>query len=125
MNKIKIMLWGREFNLDITYDCYSNEKILKSQETAVQDFSKAVESIDSSLEEVKKYCLSINKEEIGADVIENIFKYVAPKYLFVPRDEKKQVVAIMCNYKFDIEGGIAIVFENGKFKTIGKQEIIL
>lgn len=112
-------------SLRITYDCYSNEKILKSQETAVQDFSKAVESIDSSLEEVKNYCLSINKEEIGSDVIENIFKYVAPKYLFVPRDEKKQVVAIMCNYKFDTEGGIAIVFENGKFKTIGKQEIIL
>lgn len=125
MNKIKIMLWGREFNLDITYDCYSNEKILKSQETAVQDFSKAVESIDSSLEEVKKYCLSINKEEIGSEVIENIFKYVAPKYLFVPRDEKKQVVAIMCNYKFDTESGIAIVFENGKFKTICKQEIML
>lgn len=125
MNKIKIMLWGREFNLDITYDCYTNEKILKSQETAVQDFSKAVESIDSSLEEVKKYCLSINKEEIGSDVIENIFKYIAPKYLFVPRNEKKQVVAIMCNYKFDTESGIAIVFEDGKFKTIGKQEIIL
>ena len=67
MNKIKIMLWGKEFNLDITYDCYSNEKILKSQETAVQDFSKAVESIDSSLEEVKNYCLSINKEEIGSE----------------------------------------------------------
>ena len=125
MNKMKIMLWGREFNLDITYDCYSNEKILKSQEMAVQDFAKATETIDSSLEEVKQYCLSINKEEIGSDVIENIFKYVAPKYLFVPRDEKKQVVAIMCNYKFDTEGGIAIVFENGKFKTIGKQEIIL
>ena len=119
------MLWGREFNLDIIYDCYSNEKILKSQETAVQDFSKAEGSIDSSLEEVKKYCLSINKEEIGSEVIENIFKYVAPKYLFVPRDEKKQIVAIMCNYKFDTESGIAIVFENGKFKTIGKQEIIL
>ena len=125
MNKIKMMLWGREFNLDITYDCYSNEKVLKSQETAVQDFSKAEELIDSSLEEVKKYCLSINKEEIGAEVIENIFKYVAPKYLFVPREENKQVVAIMCNYKFDSESGIAIVFENGKYKMIGKQEIIL
>lgn len=125
MNKIKMMLWGREFNLDIIYDCYSNEKVLNSQEMAVQAFSKAEESIDSSLEEVKKYCLSINREEIGSEVIDNIFKYVAPKYLFVPREENKQVVAIMCNYKFDSESGIAIVFENGTYNMIGKQEIIL
>ena len=125
MNKIKMMLWGREFNLDITYDCYRDEKILESQEIAVKDFSKAVKSIDSSLDDVKKYCLLNNKEEIGSDVIDNIFKYVAPKYLFIPRDVNNQVVAIMCNYKFDVENGIAIVFENGKFKTIGKQDIIL
>jgi len=125
MNKVKMMLWGREFNLDITYDCYSREKILKSQEMAVKEFSKATEEVNSSLNKVKQYCLTNNKEEIDSNVIDNIFKYVAPKYLFVPRDEKKHVVAIMCNYKFDTESGIAIVFENCKFKEIGKQEIIL
>jgi hypothetical protein len=77
------------------------------------------------LSKVKEYCLSHNRDEIGTDVIENIFKYVAPKYLFVPRDEHNQIVAIMCNYKFDPESGIAIVFENCKFKEIEKQEIIL
>ena len=125
MNKAKLMLWGREFNLDITYDCYNDEKVLESQKQAVQKFSEMLDAIESSLDSVKSYCLSNNKEEIGADTIDNIFKYVAPKYLFVPRDEKKQVVAIMCNYKFDSESGIAIVFENGKLKEIGKQEIIL
>lgn len=125
MNKLRIMLWGREFNFDITYDCYSNEKILESQEVAIRDFSKSTEAIDSSLSKVKEYCLSQNRDEIGTDVIENIFKYVAPKYLFVPRDEQNQIVAIMCNYKFDPESGIAVVFENRKFKEIGKQEIIL
>lgn len=125
MNKIKIMLWGREFNLDIAYDCYNDEKVLESQKMAIQALLNISDELDSSLEKVKAYCLSNNKEEIGTDGIENIFKYVAPKYLFVPRDEKKQVVAIMCNYKFDAESGIAIVFENGKYKEIGKQEIIL
>ena len=38
MNKLRMMLWGREFNFDITYDCYSNEKILKAQEVAIRDF---------------------------------------------------------------------------------------
>ena len=125
MNKIKLMLWGREFDFDITFDCYSDEKVLESQKQAVQKFSEMSDEIAASLESVKAYCLSKNKEEIGAEKIDNIFKYVAPKYLYVPRDENKQVVAIMCNYKFDSESGIAIVFENGKIKEIGKQEIIL
>lgn len=125
MNKIKMMLWGRKFNFDVTFDCYSDEKVLESQKQAVQKLSEMSDEIADSLESVKEYCLSNNKEEIGAEKIDNIFRYVAPKYLFVPRDEKKQVVAIMCNYKFDSEGGIAVVFENGKIKEIGKQEIIL
>lgn len=125
MNRIKMMLWGREFNFDIKYDCFRDEQILSSQELAVKNFSKMSEEIDASLRKVKEYCLANNREEIGADEIENIFKYVAPKYIFVPRDEKKQIVAIMCNYKFDPESGIAVVFENSRFKDIGKQEIIL
>lgn len=125
MNKIKMMIWGREFNLNITYDCYTNEHILKSQEEAVQEFSVMSEEIENSIDRVKEYCLLNNKEEIGTDEIENIFKYIAPKYLFVPRVEKKRVVAIMCNYRFNLESGIAIVFENGKYKEIGKQEIVL
>ncbi len=125
MNKIKLMMWGRKFDLDITFDCYSNEKVLESQKQAIQKFSEMSDVIDKSLEKVKAYCLSNNKEDIGVESIENIFKYVAPKYLFVPRDENNQIVAIMCNYKYDPESGMAIVFENGNFKEIGKQEIIL
>ncbi len=125
MNRIKMMLWGREVDLGITYDCYSNENVLKSQEVAVQEFLDNYEEVNSSLEQVKKYCLSKNRDEIGNDEIENIFKYVAPKYLFIPRNESRHVVAIMCNYKFDIESGIAIVYENCRLREIGKQEIIL
>ena len=125
MNKIEMMLWSREFNFDIKYDCFRNEQILPSQEQAIRNFLKISKEIDKSLCKVKEYCLANNRKEIGADVIDNIFKFVAPKYLFVPREGKKQVVAIMCNYKFDPESGIAVVFENGKFKDIGKQEIVL
>lgn len=57
--------------------------------------------------------------------INNIFKYVAPKYLYVARNNEKHVVAIMCNYKFDPENGIAVIFENEKFSKIGMQDIIL
>jgi hypothetical protein len=31
----------------------------------------------------------------------------------------------MCNFKFDMEHGLAIVFEDEKLKKIGPQEIVL
>ena len=125
MNKIKLLIWGREFELNITYDCYTDEELFDSQIEAVKKFSEAIQIIEESLEEVKKYCLTMNQEEIGTNVIENIFKYVVPKYLYVPRENEKRVISIMCNYKFDQENGIAVVFENENFCKIGKQDIIL
>lgn len=44
---------------------------------------------------------------------------------FVPHSKKSPKLALMCNYKFDPEHGIAIVFENGKYKEIGEQDIIV
>lgn len=125
MTKLNIQIWGREFELGIEYDCYENETILDTQTDAVNAFVNAEKAIEYSLEEVKQYCLKINQEDIGSGVIENIFKYVAPKYLFIPREADKRVVSLMCNYRFDQEHGIAIVFENEMFVKIGSQDIIL
>lgn len=61
---------------------------------------------------------------VRAVEIDNIFKYIMPKSIFVPRTEQKEV-AIICNYKYDMEHGIAIVFENERLKEIGMQDIIL
>lgn len=58
------------------------------------------------------------------DSVDNIFKYVIPKTISVPK-AKKRVVAIMCNFKFDMEHGMAIVFEDEKIKKIGPQDIVL
>lgn len=125
MNKIKALIWGREFDMNITYDCYNGEELLDSQKDAVNAFVDADKAIEESLDKIKEYCLSMNQEEIGSDTIDNIFKYVVPKYLYVSREDEKHVVSIMCNYKFDQENGIAVVFENEKLTKIGKQDIIL
>ena len=125
MNKVKIIIWGRELELGIKYDCYSGEKVLESQTEALNKFLNLNREVDFSLEEVKKYCTKMNRDEIGTDTIENIFKYVVPKYLYVSREKEKHVVAIMCNYKFDMENGIAVVFENEQFNKMGTQDIIL
>lgn len=125
MSKCKLNIWGREFELTVEYDCYSNEEILPIQKEALQSFTGAELAIDAARDSLEKYCLEHNAEDIGADHIENIFKYVVPKYLYVKREESRHVVAIMCNYKFDMENGIAVVFENEQVKKIGKQDIVL
>lgn len=125
MNKEKLLIWGRGFEIEIKYDCYSGEKVLKRQKDALKEFLKSEENIANSLEMVKKYCLAQNKDDVGENEISNIFKYVVPKYLYVTRSIDKHIVSIMCDYKFDQENGIAVVFENEKFKRIGRQDIIL
>lgn len=125
MNKVKLLIWGREFEMEIKYDCYTGEEVLENQKEAINAFVKSEEGIAESLEKVKNYCLAQNKEDIGESEISNIFKYVMPKYLYVIRNMDKHIVSVMCNYKFDQENGIAVVFENEKFYKIGKQDIIL
>ncbi len=125
MNKCKINLWGRDFELKIEYDCYSDENVILNQEEAVNEFIKADEAVQNSKQMLENYVLDNNGMEIGADHIDNIFKYVIPKYLYIKREAEKRVVAIMCNYKFDMENGIAIVFDNERAIKVGKQDIIL
>ena len=74
--------------------------------------------------DVEKYVIKNGLKDMGMDSVDNIFKYVIPKTISVPK-AKKRVVAIMCNFKFDMEHGMAIVFEDEKIKKIGPQDIVL
>lgn len=119
---LNISIWNREFDLKVLYDCYVGEQVLEEQKEALNKFAADKKTIESSKIFTEKYCLSQNKNEIGADEIDNIFKYVIPESIFVKRDCR---VAIMCRYKFDTEHGIAVVFYNGKFSEVGSQDIVL
>lgn len=123
MSKNAFTIWGRDFDLDVIYECYPCEEVLDSQKGALEWLNNS-ELIDASLDAVKAYV----EKTAGAQIdlpIENIFKYVMPKSIFVPHNKKSVKVAIMCNYKFDAEHGIAVVFENGKYREVGAQDIIL
>lgn len=122
MSKCRVNIWGREFELDIVYECYPGEEVLDSQKVVAKwiDDSLFVESLDY----VKHYVMKTAANQIES-AIENIFKYVMPKSIFIPHSKKTPKLALMCNYKFDTEHGIAIVFENGKYQEIGEQDIVL
>ena len=72
----------------------------------------------------------LNKDfsKMKEHTIDNIFKYVIHKSIFIPIDNNrnhKRVFALMCNYIFDMEHGLALIFENEQFKEMGPQDIIL
>ena len=126
MNKQKINIWGRDFELEVVYDCYEGEDVLPVQTDALNQFLRVPDLIDTSKVKVIEYCLSRNSAEIGSNTIENIFKFVMPKSIYVQRStDNSHIVGLMCDYRFNIDDGIAVVFKNEKFDAVGSQNIIL
>lgn len=123
MSKCMLNIWGREFELNVVYECYPGEEVLDSQKATTKWLDEG-DLFMSALDHVKYYVIKTAPTQIDSP-IENIFKYVMPKSIFVPHSKNAPKLALMCNYKFDAEHGIAIVFENGNYKEVGEQDIIL
>ena len=123
MNKVRANIWGREFELNVSFDNFPDEEVTENQKHTLD----AIPSVDysESLPELKQYIMKYNGSEIEGAVIENIFKYVMPKSFVIAREKEDRVFAIFCNYKFDMEHGLAVVYKNEKFKVVGPQDIIL
>lgn len=123
MNKSVLDIWGRKFELNVIFECYPGEEILDNQRIALEQI-RGPGIVDEALDSVKKYIANTAESQIDLP-IDNIFKFVMPKSLFVPHNKKSPQIAIMCDYKFDAEHGIAIVFVDGRLKEVGIQDIIL
>ena len=124
MNKT-MTIWGRQYDLPVVFDCFDNEEVLPIQEQALEAFLKSENTIQESKQQLEKYILNDEYAEIEGNSIDNIFKYVIPTDLYIPRTPETRTVALLCDYRFDEEHGIAIVFENEQFKEIGEQDIVL
>lgn len=120
----KLLIWNREFDLRVVFDSY-DEEVLPIQEQALKEFLKAENTIQESKNQLEKYILNDEYAEIEGDSIDNIFKYVIPTDIYIPRTSETRTVALLCDYRFDEEHGLAIVFENEHFKEIGEQDIVL
>lgn len=125
MNNIKINIWGRDFELKILYDVFKNEDITDNQRRTLEEFLKEEKLIELCKPIVEEYCIENANGNIVDNPITNVFKYVIPTNLFVIRtkDESKEI-ALLCNFKFDLEHGIAIVFKDNKFWKIGQKGIV-
>lgn len=125
MNKCKINIWERAFELSVVYECYPGEEVLDSQREAFDMLKENTSAVTEALDAVKNYVRKTGNSQLVDDPIKNIFKYVMPKSIFVPHNKNHRMAAIMCNYKFDMEHGLAVAFENGQFKKVGPQDIVL
>ena len=125
---IKILngeIWGREFSLNVVYDCYAGEKITSDQIEAVERLSKHLFWLNKAKEEVVKYRKAEVEDDKENQKKDNIFSYIKPEAFFVKRDDLKSRIALMCKYRYDPEHGLAIVFDRNGNITIGPQDIIL
>lgn len=125
MNKVKLTIFNRSFELNVIYSRYSGEEILESQKKAYQEFINCITFDDKILNRLKKYCLDRNAEQISTNQIDNIFKYVIPKTIYVDRSKSKHKIGLMCKYKYDLENGIVLIFENNKLIKIDTQDAII
>ena len=120
--KLDLVIWNRAFSLKVLFDCFDDEEVLDSQRTALKYFKEA--DISASLDQVKQFCLEQNGKEIGT-TIDNIFKYVVPYSVYIPRKQKESTAALLCHYRFDIENDLALIFENGNLVKICNPDYIL
>lgn len=121
MTKLDNEIWGREFSLSQSYQCDSDEEILDSQLEAMVALANNWDAVNQSKTAVEKYCIKHDGDVIG-NKIENIFKYVIPIELIALRDKSARKVALMCNYRYDPEHGIAVVFKNEKLLEVIPQD---
>ena len=124
MSDLSMMVWGREFNLSVVFDCYENEEILPEQSAALDKLIGSG-AIEASRSAVENYCLKMNRKEIGKSSITNIFKYVMPYGLYIRRSTSSdRYVGLMCKYRFDPEDGLVVLFKNEKVCDIGTSDIL-
>ncbi len=123
IEKMSILVWGREFELPINYNCYDGEYVTDEQTKLVNKFIEHPEWIFSSKDIVEKYCKQQVIDDEDNQKKDNIFSYIKPISIFV-KHVKKPKIALICKYRYDEEHGLAIVFDDDGNISVGPEDII-
>lgn len=125
LNSLEVTIWGKEFSLPIEYEFYEEDPVTEQQIEAVTLFTEHPEWLDNAKQSVEQYC----KEQVLSDNMndkkDNIFSYIKPVYFFVEQNEQEPSIALMLNYRYDPEHGLAVVFKIDGEIIVGSQDIIL
>lgn len=124
MIKYTMNIWGRKFELPVMIKQYDGEEITEIQKESIEKFQYCEEVLNASKQSVEQYILENGLRDHNIYEVDNIFKYVMPKSFYVPNAEKR-VVVLFCDFKYDLENGIALIFEDEKLKEIGPEDLAL
>ena len=116
-----MILWGRDFSLPVYYECGTDQDVLDIQKEAKDALFASWDTVESSKEAIEDYCLERDGDQIESPVT-NIFRYVIPTSIVILRSDDARKAALMCNYRFDPEHGLAAVFENEKLTAVAPQD---
>lgn len=128
MNEVTIPLWGRVFSMRVEFDHYDDDVIPAKMESALDTFLDHLQDVQNSQDKLKEYCIKQDADELvklfGKAEIEDVFDVVMPDCLFVLRPEGHRRIALMLDYRFDIDEGLALLFVDEKLKSIGTQSSV-
>ena len=125
IKKVSIEIWDRKFDLNVVFDCYSDESVTGEQLAALDKFISNPKWIAVAKKAVVKFCEKKVKGDADNQKKENIFSYIKPEVIFIKRDKTKPRVALLCKYRYDPEHGLAVVFDTNGNVIVGSQDIIL
>lgn len=114
-------LWGRDFSLPVYYECDSDQGVLDIQKEAKDALLASWDIVEDSKVAIEDYCLERDGDHVEGPIT-NIFRYVIPTSIVVLRSNDARKAALMCNYRFDPEHGLAAVFENEQLTTVVPQD---
>ena len=117
---------NRDIALKIYFDVFDNEETTILQNRTYSQFMDNIKEIFvKSYSALKDYCNKNYNIELDDT---NFYKYIMPKQIYIKRESKDKEYckfAILCDFKEDIDNGLAVVWANKEIEEIGMQDIIL
>ena len=115
INELELTIWGRQFLLPVEYEMFEDDIVTDKQK----------EAIENSKNDIELYCKAQVMSDKMNEKKDNIFSYVKPDYLFIEQNDQEPSVALMLNYRYDPEHGLAVVYKLNGEVMIGNQDIII